>query len=100
VVWLAINFFYWPFWLAQTDRRLLITLRNGLVLLAKSPGLALTLLVVCAALAAAGVLLTLPLAVALMAWLALLGTLAVDGALKAAAPQPIAPTAGVEIDVP
>lgn len=98
VVWLAVNLFYWPFWLAQSDQRLTTTLRNGLLLLARSPGLSLTLLVICVLLATASVLLTLPLAVALMAWLALAGTLAVDRALSANPSRPITPAAGEELE--
>ena len=83
VLWLLLNLFYWPFWLAQADQRLATTARNSLVLIIKAPLFSLTLLGLCAVLTIAGVLLTLPLAVALMAWLALIGTLAVDQALRA-----------------
>ena len=80
--WYTLNLFYWPFWLAQSDRRMVNTLRNCLVLVHKSPGYALILAVLCALLIAASVLTILPLAIALMAWLALIGTLAVEEALK------------------
>ena len=83
-LWFAVNLFYWPFWLSQKDQRVRVTLRNALVLYMKSPGLGLTLLVVCALLIAVGIVFTLPLAVGLMAWLALIGVLAVDHALKPA----------------
>jgi len=99
VLWLAVNLFFWPFWLAQADQRLTTTLRNGLLVVAKSPGLSLTLLVVCAGLVTASVLLTLPLAAALMAWLALVGTLAVDLALSAKPAQPVVPDQGVESEL-
>jgi uncharacterized membrane protein YesL len=82
LVWFAMNLFYWPFWLAQSDRRMVNTLRNSLVLMLKVPGFALTLTVISALLIAVSVLITLPLAIGLMAWLALIGVLAVDEALK------------------
>ena len=82
LMWLAVNLFYWPFWLAQSDRRLTTTLRNGLLLVAKSPVFSLTLLAFSAVLVIGSALITLPLAAALMAWLALIGTFAVDVALK------------------
>jgi uncharacterized membrane protein YesL len=83
-LWFAVNLFYWPFWLAQKDQRVRVTLRNAFVLYIKSPGLGLTVLIVCALLIAVSIGLTLPLAVGLMAWLALIGVLAVDSALKPA----------------
>lgn len=82
LVWFAMNLFYWPFWLAQSDRRMVNTLRNSLVLMLKVPGFALTLTVISALLIAVSVLTTLPLAIGLMAWLALIGVLAVDEALE------------------
>jgi uncharacterized membrane protein YesL len=81
-LWFALNLFYWPFWLAQSDRRLVTTLHNAALLLLKSPGLGLTLLLLCAMLIVVSIGVTLPLAVALSAWLALIGVLAVDVALK------------------
>ncbi len=81
-LWFALNLFYWPFWLAQKDQRVRVTLRNALVLYIKSPGFGLTILIVCALLIAVSIALTLPLAVGLMAWLALIGVLAVESALK------------------
>ncbi len=58
------------------------TLRNSLVLMLKVPGFTLTLTVISALLIAVSVLTTLPLAIGLMAWLALIGVLAVDEALE------------------
>lgn len=78
LVWFAMNLFYWPFWLAQSDRRMSTTFRNSFVCLAKTPAFAFTLALIGAGLISASVLLTLPLVVALMAWLALIGVLAVD----------------------
>jgi hypothetical protein len=80
--WFAMNLFYWPLWLSQTDRRMVNTYRNCLALLFRMPVFSLALTAMCAVLVVGGVLLTLPLVVALMAWLALIGTLAVGEALK------------------
>lgn len=80
--WVALNLFYWPLWLTQTDRRLVNTYRNCLVVVLRMPFFCLALTAICAVLVVGSVLLTLPLVVALMAWLALIGTLAVEEALK------------------
>ena len=95
-LWFAINLFYWPFWLAQTDRRMVTTLRNALLLFLKAPAFGLTLLAVCAALALLSIAVTLPLAAALVSWLALLGVLGVDAALRR--PDLVEPTAPTELD--
>jgi uncharacterized membrane protein YesL len=79
--WFAINLFYWPFWLAQEQHSLQLTFRNSFLFLAKQPGLALTLMFISALLIIGSVLTTLPLAAALMTWLALIGVLAVEEAL-------------------
>jgi hypothetical protein len=79
--WFAINLFYWPFWLVQEQHSLGLTFRNSFLFLAKRPGLALTLMLMSALLIVVSVLTTLPLATALMAWLALIGVLAVEEAL-------------------
>jgi hypothetical protein len=79
--WFAINLFYWPFWLAQEQHSLQLTFRNSFLFLAKRPGLALTLMLMSALLIVVSVFTTLPLATALMAWLALIGVLAVEEAL-------------------
>ena len=79
--WFAVNLFYWPFWLAQEQHSLPVTFRNSFLFLAKRPGLALTLVVISVILIVVSVLTTLPLAAALMAWLALIGVLAVEEAL-------------------
>jgi len=82
LAWFAISFFYWPFWLAQKDRSLRTTLRNGFLFLAKRPGFAITLVLISAVIIVVSVLVTVPLATVLMAWLALIGILAVDDELK------------------
>ena len=79
--WFAVNLFYWPFWLVQEDRSPKLTLRNSFIFLARQPGLALTIALVSAFIIIISVLTTLPLATALMTWLALIGVLAVEEAL-------------------
>ena len=79
--WFAVNLFYWPFWLTQEQHLLQLTFRNSFLFLAKQPGLSLTLMLTSALLIVVSVLTTLPLAAALMAWLALIGVLAVQEAL-------------------
>jgi len=86
-----VNLFYWPFWLAQEQHSPQLTFRNSFLFLAKRPGLALTLVLISALLIVISVLTTLPLAAALMAWLALVGVLAVDEALKPITEQAASP---------
>jgi len=95
-LWFGLNLFYWPFWLAQTDRRLVTTLRNALLMFLKAPGFCLTLLVLCAALVVVSVAVTLPLAAGLATWLALIGVLGVDAALHR--PDRVEPSAATEMD--
>ncbi|MGH2523834.1 MAG: DUF624 domain-containing protein [Anaerolineales bacterium] len=83
LAWFTLNLFYWPFWLAQTDKRLRTTLRNSLVFLLKAPSLGMTLAIISLILMVVSVVFTLPLAACLMAWLALMSVLAVDKALQA-----------------
>jgi uncharacterized membrane protein YesL len=79
--WFAVNLFCWPFWLAQEQHSLRIAFRNSFLFLSKRPGLALTLVGLSAFLIVVSVLTTLPLAAALMSWLALIGVLAVEEAM-------------------
>jgi len=80
--WFAVNLFYWPFWLAQRDRSLVTTLRNGALFILKRPALSLPLVLFSLALIIISVLTTLPLATVLMAWLALISVIAVEEELK------------------
>jgi hypothetical protein len=82
LLWLGANLFYWPFWLVQTDRRLLTTYRNSFVHLLKNPGLSFSLLAICIALVVLGTILVVPLVMVLISWLALIGVLSVEEALK------------------
>jgi hypothetical protein len=80
LLWLGANLFYWPFWLVQTDRRLITTFRNSFILLLKKPGLGLSLLAISITFAVVGTILVVPLVVVLISWIALIGVLAVEEA--------------------
>jgi hypothetical protein len=82
VTWFSANLFYWPLWLAQEDRSFRTTVRNCFVYLAKQPVLAFSVVVISAILTFVSLAFTLPLAVGLMAWLALMGILAVEVEVK------------------
>lgn len=86
--WLAICLFYWPFWLAQEDRAVRTTLKNVLLFIAKRPGFAISLVVFSGVIAAASILITIPLGTVLMVWLAFIGLLAVDNELARIRSQP------------
>lgn len=80
-LWLALNLFYWPFWLVQEDRSLLNTYRNCGRFLLLHPGLTLLLLVLCIVLTVVSLVTTLPFTLALMCWLALITLSAVRRSL-------------------
>lgn len=75
IIWLAINSLYWPLWLVEEDRSVRNTLRNGLVLLVRSPGLILSTLVLTVASLALSIISVIPLVNAFMIWAASLGLL-------------------------
>jgi hypothetical protein len=80
-VWVAINFFYWPFWFEQGHPTIHQTLFNCVLLLAKRPLYALTIVAVLLLISVISVGLTLPFGAALMTWIALIGTTAVEDEL-------------------
>jgi hypothetical protein len=82
LVWIGANLFYWPFWLAQTDRRLITTFKNCVIFLFKNPVFCVSILVVCTAFVVVGTIMTVPLVVLLISWLALIGVLSVEHGLK------------------
>jgi uncharacterized membrane protein YesL len=82
VYWSIANLFYWSFWLAQENKDMRTTYRNCVVIIAKRPIFILTLAVLCGALSAVSVLTTLPLAILLMAWLALISLRVVQEELE------------------
>jgi hypothetical protein len=81
VVWLIINGAYWPFWFEQDHPTIRQTLFNGLLLLAKHPLYALTVSAALLLISLISVALTLPFAAALMTWIALVSTSAVEDEL-------------------
>ena len=83
LAWLLMQVFYWPFFFEQEDRSLRTTLTNSAKLLLVNPGFGLLIGLSSLALAVVGVLLGIPLGMALMAWLAMIGTYAVRDRLAA-----------------
>jgi hypothetical protein len=81
LVWLGLNFYYWPFWLAQTDRSLKTTYGNCARFFLLHPWTAVTLAIFAGLITAVSILITLPVGLALVCWLALLGTAAVQASL-------------------
>lgn len=82
LLWLALNLFYWPFWLAQEEKGMRLTYANCVRFLLLNPWPALLLIVLCGLLTVVGVLTAAPLGLALMAWLALIGIAAVQQSLS------------------
>jgi uncharacterized membrane protein YesL len=80
-LWVALNLFYWPFWLAQEDRSMRTTYANCGRFLLLNPGPAAVLVLLCLLLALFSVVTTLPFTLALACWLALIGVTAVQRAL-------------------
>jgi hypothetical protein len=79
--WLGLNFYYWPFWLAQKDQSIKTTYGNCARFFLLHPWTAATLVILAVGITAASVLITLPVGLALICWLALLGTTAVQTSL-------------------
>ena len=79
--WLALNLFYWPFWLAQEDKRMRVTYTNCVRFLLLNTWPALVLIALCGLLAVVSFLTAAPLGLALMCWLALIGVAAVQQSL-------------------
>lgn len=82
VVWVSLNLFYWPFWLAQADKSIRTTYANCGRFLLLNVWQGPLLVAFCALLTAVSVLTTLPFSLALMVWLALLGETAVRQSLS------------------
>ncbi len=70
VIWWSLNILYWPLWLAEEDQSVRNTLRNGLVLLVRSPGLVLSTLVLTVVSFAVSVVAVIPFVNAVMIWAA------------------------------
>jgi hypothetical protein len=80
-VWVVINCFYWPFWFEQAHPTIRQTLFNCVLLLVKRPLYTLGIVVVLLLISVISVALTLPFGAALMMWIALIGTTAVEDEL-------------------
>jgi hypothetical protein len=93
VVWLATQFYVWPFLVEQEDKRLLLALKNALFLSLATPVHTLILLGIVGLVAVASLVTILPLAVFTLTFVALLGTRAVRERLIAfgKVPDPNAP---------
>jgi hypothetical protein len=73
VVWLAVNWLYWPLWLSESDRRVTNTLRNGLVLFLRAPGLVLLTMMLSLVVFVLSVVTIIPLVNGVMVWIAAAG---------------------------
>jgi len=71
--WLAANIYYWPVWLAQTDKSVRNTFRNTFVIVMSNPLSSAANVLICLCLTAVSVLTILPLIHLLMIWLVLFG---------------------------
>ncbi len=71
LLWLAINYLYWPFWLTQTDKRVTTTLMNGLRFCLQHPLLTFLFVVVSSVMLILGGVLVLPFVFGLVGWVVL-----------------------------
>ncbi len=81
-VWSGLNLFYWPFWLAQEDKSLRTTYANAARFFLLNPAAGLILTALSIVLTLASLVLTLPFTLALICWLACMGTVAVQRSLE------------------
>jgi uncharacterized membrane protein YesL len=81
-LWLTMNLLYWPFWLAQEDKRMRTVYQNCGRFLLINPGPSLVLGLFALLLALVSMASAIPLVAGLMAWLALLGVSAVRQSLN------------------
>lgn len=77
LVWLATQFYLWPFLMEQDDKRLRVALKNALFLTLATPVYTFTLLIIVVLFTLISVVTVLPLAVFLMSFVSLLGNRAV-----------------------
>jgi len=73
LLWLTMNLFYWPLWIAQEDTGLRNTFRNAFVIVIAAPVDSFSLFLVNALMIVVSALVVLPLIHFLMVWMALLG---------------------------
>jgi hypothetical protein len=88
VLWGSLNLFYWPFWLAQSDKSMRTTYANCGRFLLLNIWQAPLIVFICAVLAVVSVLTTLPFTLARFVWLALLAETAVQQSMSAISPEP------------
>ncbi|MCA9969335.1 MAG: DUF624 domain-containing protein [Anaerolineales bacterium] len=81
LLWLLLNLFYWPFWLAQTDKSLRTTYANAARFLLRHPGAGLLLGGTAVLVLLLSLRFVLPLTAGAVCWLALVGVTAVSRAL-------------------
>ena len=82
VIWLALNLFYWPFYLAAEDRSLRNTYANGGRFWLLHPATALVLFVVCLAVGVVALPFALPIVLGVVFWIALVAETAVRRSLE------------------
>ena len=82
LVWLALNLFYWPFYLAAEDRSLRNTYANCARFWLLHPATALVLFVVCLALGVVSLPFALPIVLGAIFWIALVAEVAVRRSLN------------------
>ena len=81
LLWFLLNFFYWPFWLAQAEKSVWLTYANCGRFLLRHPWSGLLLGATAVVVLALSVRLVLPLSAGAVCWLALVGVTAVSRSL-------------------
>lgn len=87
-LWCSLNLFYWPFWLAQSDKSMRTAYANCGRFLLLNVWQAPLLILACVVLAVLSVLTTLPFTLALFVWLALVAETAVRQSMSAMSLEP------------
>jgi len=82
VVWLAINWLYWPLWLAESDKRVTNTLRNGFVLFMRAPGLVISAMLASLLVLAVSIVTIIPLVNGAMVWISAAGLFTTDEIIR------------------
>jgi hypothetical protein len=84
LVWFMLNFFYWPFWMAQEDKSLKTTYANAFRFFLLQPWTTLMLLAVAGIVLGLSAWVVFPLTVGVVMWLVLVGETAVSQSLAKA----------------
>lgn len=82
LAWLALNLFYWPFWLAAGDRTLRNTYANCLRFWLLHPGTALVIYLICLVVGVVCLPFALPIVLGIIFWIALVAETAVRRSLE------------------